>query len=301
VRTEEDEDRSEDDDRDKRPMKRLRRRKRKGGQKSSALHFSWMPWVVGAVIVVSAVAVAAVLNLQAGHGEFLLRRGLELAIMLPISTVILLASMIISTGGFDFGDPRTALLKVPALLIVVNLVNLLAFPCGIVFAFPLWLFGLMWLFDLDLWEAKFLLLINFILNSLVRYFFLGLILTALMHGGKDKELPDQPEDRTPAPGWNSEDIIRLGGQVERDANDPERPVVGIVLQGTPITDEDLENLTTFPQLRRLDLSNTAITDVGLINLLELTQLQSLKLTGTRVTDRGIRNLQRALPNLQITR
>jgi Leucine-rich repeat (LRR) protein len=78
-------------------------------------------------------------------------------------------------------------------------------------------------------------------------------------------------------------------------------VVGIVLQGTPITDEDLENLTTFPQLRRLDLSNTAITDVGLINLLELTQLQSLKLTGTRVTDRGIRNLQRALPNLQITR
>jgi hypothetical protein len=291
----------EDEDRDERPVKRVRRRKRKRAKKGAPLMYAWIPWAVGGVLVVGTVTAALVLKLVFGMGEMLLRQGISLAIMFPFSTVILLVSMVICTGGFDFGDPRTAILKVPAFLLVVNLVSMIMFPCGLILSFPLWLFGVMWLFDMDLWEAKMLFIINLVLNFLFKTFLLGVILTALMHGGKDKDLPKDEDDRMAFPGWTAEDIIDLGGRVECDANDPEKPVVGIVLQGTGITDDDLAHLRAFPQLRRLDLSNTRITDAGLLYLADMDQLQSLNLTGTRVTDRGARNLRRALPNLQVIR
>jgi hypothetical protein len=73
------------------------------------------------------------------------------------------------------------------------------------------------------------------------------------------------------------------------------------LWGTQITDAGLEHLKGLAQLKKLDLQNTEVTDAGLVHLKGLTNLESLDISKTNVTDAGIKDLQKALPNLKITR
>src|SRR5262249_23604207 len=112
-----------------------------------------------------------------------------LAITVPISTAFLVASMFIASsilGGLDFGEPKIAIPKAAMLIVLVNL-------CGLIpvarFFLPalVWIFGLMLLFDLDMFEALFLGFVNWVLNFLVSLLLLTVLLQALLKG--NIELP----------------------------------------------------------------------------------------------------------------
>ena len=152
---------------------------------------AWAWWLGGGAGVLVAVA-ATLLGPAAGKPQ-LLYAGLAFLVMLPISTGILVLSMVISSrlaGGIDFGEARVVVPKAFVLLVAVNLIGLL--PLGFVFALPVWLVGLMAFFRLDLREARTLSGVNWVLNTVVNLFLLAAILSALLHGGlvQDNGRPD---------------------------------------------------------------------------------------------------------------
>jgi hypothetical protein len=76
-------------------------------------------------------------------------------------------------------------------------------------------------------------------------------------------------------------------------------VTWVRLDGSSVTDADLEQLKGMSQLHLLALSDTPITDAGLEHIASLTQLNTLYLNRTVVTDEGVKRLQQALPNCVI--
>ena len=70
-------------------------------------------------------------------------------------------------------------------------------------------------------------------------------------------------------------VEKLGGKVTRDDKQPDKPVIGVSLAGT------------------------TVTDAGLKELKELKGLKSLSLVGTRVTEEEVTGLQKALPDCRI--
>src|SRR5438477_11007383 len=83
------------------------------------------------------------------------------------------------------------------------------------------------------------------------------------------------------------EIKGLRGQVKRDGNGPDKPVISVDLHGTRITDAGLEHLKGLNKLQVLNLYNTKITDAGLAHLEGLTSLTTLLLNNTPVTDAGL--------------
>ncbi len=253
-------------------------------------------------------------------------------VMLPISTGILILAMYISSalgGGIDFGDARVVIPKAMALIFVINLIGLV--PFGFLFTFPVWLFGLMSLFKLDLWETRVLVTVNWILNFVARWAVLAIIFSAMGHmaekgdmgmggpgiggggfggggmggagmggrgmGGAENPWAVQPVEE---PEGDVEAITALGGRCTM-SDGPDSDVVGIDLSDTAVTDADLKKLRGFPVLRKLDLSRTAVTNAGMKKLTHLGFLQELTLTGTAVDHAGVRKIKRALPNVHVTR
>ncbi len=78
-------------------------------------------------------------------------------------------------------------------------------------------------------------------------------------------------------------------------------LLDLSLTETKVSDVGLVHLKGLTKLQTLDLSYTKVSDEGLIHLEGLTQLDTLNLGRTKVTDAGIQRLQKALPNLTITR
>jgi hypothetical protein len=70
-------------------------------------------------------------------------------------------------------------------------------------------------------------------------------------------------------------IQELGGRITRDKTAKGKPIVGV------------------------DLGYTKVTDAGLKHLAGVKQLLSLDLRATQVTDKGKADLKKALPKLQI--
>jgi predicted amidohydrolase len=62
---------------------------------------------------------------------------------------------------------------------------------------------------------------------------------------------------------------------------------GLWLRKTQITDEGLQVLSGFVNLRLLSLRDTKVTDAGMEHVSGLTRLRTLDLSGTRVTDAGL--------------
>ena len=71
------------------------------------------------------------------------------------------------------------------------------------------------------------------------------------------------------------EVEKLGGKVTIDEKSLDKPVMGV------------------------DLSYTKVTDAGLEHLKGLTNLLSLNLKRTKVTDTGVKKLQHALPRCEI--
>lgn len=187
------EDETVEEVRPKRKKKRKRRREPEGFSVPS-----WVWWLGGVAAVFLLAFIAMIAAWVGGAKKEVLAYGLALIIMLPISTVILIVSMILSSaiaGGIEFGEVHIVIPKALILLLVVNLISLI--PFGGYIALLFWLFGLMMLFKLDLWEARFLVAINWALNLGVRIFIIAAVLSAAQHGRIDKDVDDD-EDEPPA-------------------------------------------------------------------------------------------------------
>ena len=87
------------------------------------------------------------------------------------------------------------------------------------------------------------------------------------------------------------EIRWIGGAVERDENDPQRPAVTVLLDGARISDKDLSHVEKLVDLQRLSLRNSQISDAGLEHLRGLHELGWLYLSQTQVTDRGLDQLK----------
>jgi hypothetical protein len=291
-----------DDEEEPRPRRKRKRRKRRPAPSLSdeRRDLSWL-WMVAAGVAYVLLFAGLGSMAVAGHMALAVIIGITIAILLPISLVILIASMFISSalgGGINFGLAHLAVAKAALLLLIVTLVSLIPFA-GLLLTFPIWLFGLMIMFDLDIWEARFVIFINWMLNTIVKWCLLGLLLTAIMHG-PDLPLPGPGGADQAEQGWTAFDVEIRGGHVQIDKKNPDRPVVGIIFRGADITDDDLENLQAFPELRHLDLTGTKVTDAGLEHLKKLPKLTSLSVGNTRVTMKAIKELQKAMPNLKLT-
>jgi hypothetical protein len=128
------------------------------------------------------------------------------------------------------------------------------------------------------------------------------------HGGEQAGVPAEQDDRAPTKpdkdyldqraerARRNQDravaaILKLGGQVKRERNQADQPVIAVSYFGTPVTDADLVRLVDLPQLRDLSLDETNITDDGLAHLRGLTRLEKLDLRGTPITDQGLAYLR----------
>src|SRR5947208_10389805 len=81
-----------------------------------------------------------------------------------------------------------------------------------------------------------------------------------------------------------EAVEKLGGKVTRDDKLPGKPVIGVNLNHSKVTDASLKELKDLKQLTTLILTGTQVTDAGLKELADLKQLTSLNLGYTKVTD-----------------
>src|SRR5213082_54737 len=72
-------------------------------------------------------------------------------------------------------------------------------------------------------------------------------------------------------------VENLGGKVTRDDKLPGKPVIGVDLNSSKVTDASLKELKDLKQLTTLDLWHTQVTDAGLKELADLKQLTSLNL------------------------
>lgn len=75
-------------------------------------------------------------------------------------------------------------------------------------------------------------------------------------------------------------------------------VVRVKMNNQPVTDEDVEKLTSLKNLTQLHLENTTITDAALVHLKNLPNLELLNLYGTNITDKGIEALANC-PQLKV--
>ncbi|CAN5304480.1 hypothetical protein BH10PLA2_BH10PLA2_06390 [soil metagenome] len=73
------------------------------------------------------------------------------------------------------------------------------------------------------------------------------------------------------------------------------------LERTKITDKGMPALKGLVNLEYLNLYGTEIGDAGLVNLEGMKKLKHLYLWQTKVTDAGVAKLQKAIPQVEITR
>lgn len=69
-------------------------------------------------------------------------------------------------------------------------------------------------------------------------------------------------------------------------------IMGLHLDQSKVTDQDLRILRSTPFLKRLHLSSTGITDAGLANLKYAANLEELAVANTIVTEKGLADLPR---------
>ncbi len=75
-------------------------------------------------------------------------------------------------------------------------------------------------------------------------------------------------------------------------------VVQLKLTNQAVTDQDLQNIKQFNNLRQLQLEKTKVTDEGMDQLKSMQSLEQLNLYGTAVSDKGLEKLA-ACKNLKI--
>jgi hypothetical protein len=193
------------DDNPDAPRKRRKKRRRRrrlpddSGQPDEGQETpAWPWWVAGGVGFFMMIMTMAALWIFSAPESPLKGYIIVFAIKMPASGVIFVIAMFIASafGSFDFGQLHVTAVKAFFLLIPVNIVYLL--PLGFylpgLLAFVVWLAGLLALFRLDMWEAQFMIVINWILNWGVNWVLLMALAGMIMRGGMhdDRDLPTKP-------------------------------------------------------------------------------------------------------------
>lgn len=80
-------------------------------------------------------------------------------------------------------------------------------------------------------------------------------------------------------GWDQSDYTVLRHRPD---------AVVLQMANADVSDQTLEVLRAFKELRELDLNDTGVTDAGLATLATLPALTDLRLRGTKITDEGFR-------------
>ncbi len=74
-------------------------------------------------------------------------------------------------------------------------------------------------------------------------------------------------------------IEKLGGEIEVDEKQLNKPVIHVYLSLKEISDADLVHLKEFKDLRNVSLAWVNVTDAGVIHLKEIRSVQTLFLSG----------------------
>jgi hypothetical protein len=300
---------------DRRPARGRRRRRRRTEKAGGKPLWIWLILALGAFITIGGTVATIAWLIHTDYIKDVAALGITLAIMTPISAVIFIISMFISSsiaGGIDFGPPFWAILKVVGLLILINLVELIPFA-GAWIALVVWICFLPMLFGLDFWESCLLIVVNWVLNYLASWIVIAFLLSMIM-SGKGEEVADvaqflAPGSKKPgmtkaekaqmdAEGRAYEVIVDVGGEVIRDE---EGEVTAAILSNSRVRDEDLALLKVFKKLGTVELTGTQITDKGLEHLMGIKTLKIVGLRDTRVTEAGVQALKRALPGVAVFR
>jgi hypothetical protein len=93
-------------------------------------------------------------------------------------------------------------------------------------------------------------------------------------------------------------IRKLGGKVMIDERKSGKPIVGVDLSDTRVTDADLACLKDCPDLVSLRLAVTNITGAGFEHLKELKKLEWLVAERTKITDQSLAHLK-GIPSLRL--
>ena len=96
-------------------------------------------------------------------------------------------------------------------------------------------------------------------------------------------------------------IEKAGGKIMMDDNQPEKPVVGVIMWGPGFNGDLLKQLKEIKNLRKLRIGGPWINDAGLKSLYDVKTLQMLEIRSPRVTDAALKDLNEALPKLKIRR
>lgn len=199
-------DADEEDEEEERPRPRRfkrrsrRRRPERSSSSGSGRAWGWVRWVAAAVVYILVGAGVSIHMIATGHFAEWFMDAIEWVIIMPVTLVVFFTSMFIGSaiaGGIDFGDIRTAVPKAFFLLAPINLfLVLFGFYIGFFMGLPFWIFGLIFLFELDVWESWFMIIINCFLN--VGAVILSiLIIVAMWHGAsmeREKDSPDKLDD-----------------------------------------------------------------------------------------------------------
>jgi Leucine-rich repeat (LRR) protein len=94
------------------------------------------------------------------------------------------------------------------------------------------------------------------------------------------------------------EICKLGGRVVIEDSSPAKPIIGVHLPNTLITDEGLTAVQGWSAVRVLDLSGTKVSDASLQMVHSLKELDSLYLSFTAIKGPGLKALA-GLPQLRV--
>jgi RND family efflux transporter MFP subunit len=97
--------------------------------------------------------------------------------------------------------------------------------------------------------------------------------------------------RSPSQQQAVSEVEKIAHEVTFEDNDPTKPVIGVNLDETRMTNAVLERLAGFSELQTLSMIYTTVTNSGLEHLKGLRKLRSLNLSISRgVTDAGLAHL-----------
>ena len=103
--------------------------------------------------------------------------------------------------------------------------------------------GLVYLFNLEWWEARVLTFINWLLNTgaaLGVFILVAAVVTVAYRGGDNFDDPQPPaKPSSPQEQKVLDMIAKLHGSFETDPDNPEHPVVEVCLAETSATDSHL--------------------------------------------------------------
>jgi hypothetical protein len=178
ARRAEPEEADDDEPAPKRRKKKSKKKRPRPDSRDEDENPAWPWWVFGGGAIFLTMFGLLCMALFTPDGNPMRFYALYLLIVLPISAVVFIVAMFLSSitlGAVEVGELHVAFVKGFLLLFVVNLVNLM--PGGIYLSLFIWVVGLMTLFRLDFWEARMLVVFNWVLNWLIRF----LVFVAFLH------------------------------------------------------------------------------------------------------------------------